>query len=60
MQAGSELGRFAVSEVKDDVGFAFEVAFNERGILEGMPCFLFLRVLLNEIFRIITDLTPFL
>jgi hypothetical protein len=58
MQAGYKLGSFAASEVDENMGFAFDMAINEPGIVEGMPSFLLLRNFSSEISRIISDFGP--
>ncbi len=55
MEAGCELGRAPISEEHNYVRFAFDVAINEPGILEGMPIFIFLRALVSDIWSIMSN-----
>lgn len=55
MEAGCELGRAPISQEHDYVRFAFDVAINEPNILEGMPTFLFLRIVAEDIRVIVSN-----
>jgi hypothetical protein len=55
MQAGYELGRFPALEDYENLGFAFEIAIDEVGIVTAMPTFLLLRTFADEILRVIED-----
>jgi hypothetical protein len=60
MEAGRELGRVHASELYNNVPFAFEIAINEPEILVGLPIFLFLRTVSNEVSMIIRSFASFL
>jgi hypothetical protein len=58
LQAGDELGTFQISEVDENMGFAFDVAINEPKVVGGMPALLFLRFVSSEVFNIVNDFGP--
>jgi hypothetical protein len=60
MQAGYELGVFPATDVDESMGFAFDVAINEKDIAQGIPTFLFLRGLASEILTIINNSAPYI
>jgi hypothetical protein len=55
MKAGYELGRFPALEDYENLGFAFDVAIDEVGIVTAMPTSLLLGSFASEILRVIED-----
>lgn len=60
VKVGDELARYPATEEYSNVGFAFDVAIDETGIVEGMPTFLFLRNVSDEVSKVIRDFASFL
>jgi hypothetical protein len=59
LQAGHELGTFPVSEVDQNMGFAFDIAINEFEVVEGLvPALYFLRLVSSEVGVIISTFAP--
>jgi hypothetical protein len=59
LQAGDEIGTFLASDVDENMGFSFDVAFNEPDIIEGLiPTFAFLRMVCSEVLIVINEFGP--
>lgn len=60
VEAGYELATFPIAEVRQPIGFAFDIAINEPLIGEMQPTFLLLRFFSSEVSRAISNLAVFL
>lgn len=60
VQAGDVLGTFPISEMREDMGFAFDVAIDEPEYVAMIPMFRQMRFFAGEVLRAVTDLARFL
>lgn len=59
LNVGYELGRFSATEVGEGIGFAFDLAINEPGILDFTPAPFFLKWVSAEIGGLLNDFAPY-
>jgi hypothetical protein len=58
LQAGQELLTVSGEDAKQDMGFAFDVAIDEPGVVEVFPALTFLHLACQEVYRAVNDLGP--
>jgi hypothetical protein len=60
LNAGDVLLKVPISEAQEDMRFGFDIALNERHVIEGTTVFVFLRMVADQVFRVIQDIGPHL
>jgi len=58
LEAGQHLVTVPAKDAHQDMGFAFDVAINEAGVVEKFPALLFLQFAAEEVYRAVMDLAP--
>lgn len=58
LQAGQELLTVSAEDAKQDMGFAFDIAIDELGVIEVFPALMFLHLACGEVYRAVNNLAP--